>query len=797
VSLAPAGPASTRMAPLQLFAEASSHAAQKILVAAKRAKVTLQIAGPSRGTTASGFAVPELVCGDQKPIRHTNAILRHVAQISDCGLMGSSFAEEGMIDSWMDWGFLEVEHTMKIPNSPVSQFCEVLEAHLKCRTFLVGQRLTLADVALAVPLDGALAPGIADIRKTYPATVRWLFTCKHQLEIGAGAAAPKQAAAAAAPKKEAPAPKKEAPAKAAPAPKAEAAKAEVKAAPKAEAPKEEAAAAGEGGGKNAEKKAKKDAEKAAKEAEKKARLAETAAAAANKHRGPDVKHADYDKETFGNMMIQSGCKPGRTWTAVTTLTKASKDQNVWIRGRLNNSRKQGGKLCFLTIRQDLGTVQAVVVGAEIAGFAGALPDESVIDVYGKVECPEKPIASCTQSEVELQIERVFCIGRSQPLPLQLADCSRSAVDFEKDPTLVQIGQDARLNHRIIDLRTLANQAIFRIQSHVCFLFREFLSEKGFTEIHTPKMISAASEGAGAEVFKLKYFDGDAYLAQSPQLYKQAALMADMKRIFEIGPVFRSENSFTHRHMTEFTGLDMEMCFNEHYHEVLEMLDGLFNHIFTGLNARCQPEIEAVRKQYPFEDLKWKYPCTKFHYRDAVALLRKEGPAFLLEDLKNVKKDDMEEYNKKLIQDHLDSIPGHADDEDISTKDEKLLGRVVSKTHGEEFYMIDKFPTVLRPFYTMPDPDDPKWANAYDLFVRGEEITSGAQRIHEPELLLKRAATIPVDLSPIQWYVDAFKYGAYPHAGGGIGMERVVMLFLKLDNIRKTSMFPRDPKRLTP
>jgi aspartyl-tRNA synthetase len=782
------------MAPMQLFAEAATVAAQKILVTAKRAGVVLQIAGSAKGTTASGFPVPELICGDQKPIRHTNAILRHVAQIADCGLMGSSFAEEGMIDSWMDWGFLEVEHTMKIPDAPVAPFCEVLEAHLKTRTFLVGQRLTLADVALAVPLNGHLDARTAELKKVYPATIRWLCTCKHQLDLGnavkAAAAPAKQAAAPAKEAKQAP---KAAPA---PAPKAEA-KASPKAAPK-EAPKAAAAdeAPAEGGGKNAEKKAKKDAEKKAKEEEKVRKLAEQKAASDAKHKGPDVANMDYENNDFGNMMMQSQRRTDRQWLSVKVLKPDLKDQTVWIRARVHNSRKQGGKLCFLTLRNDLCTVQAVVMGAEMAGYAGNLPDESVVDIFGTIECPEKPITSCSQSLVEVQVKKLFCIGRSTALPLQLADCSRSEAEFAKDPSLVRPGQDARLDNRIIDLRTVANQGIFRIQSTVCHLFREYLGTQGFTEIHTPKMIATASEG-GADVFKLDYFDGYAYLAQSPQLYKQAALMSDLPKVFEIGPVFRSEKSFTHRHMTEFTGLDMEMCFKEHYHEVLETLDALFNHIFKGLNEKCSDEIEAVRAQFPFEDLKWKYPCTKFHYRDAVALLKEHGPAYLAEDLANVAKDDLEAYNKKLIQDHLASVLVHEEDEDISTKDEKLLGMIIHNTHGEDFYMIDKFPSALRPFYTMRDSEDDKWANAYDIFLRGEEITSGAQRIHLPEMLGKNAAEIGVDLSPIQWYVDAFKYGAFPHAGGGIGMERVVMLFLKLDNIRKSSMFPRDPKRLTP
>merc|ERR1719230_2352171 len=162
--------------------------------------------------------------------------------------------------------------------------------------------------------------------------------------------------------------------------------------------------------------------------------------------------------------------------------------------------------------------------------------------------------------------------------------------------MIRVGQDVRLDNRVIDLRTVANQAIFRIQSGVCTLFREFLLQNSFQEIHTPKLIGGASEG-GADVFRVDYFEGNAFLAQSPQLYKQMVLMADMDRVFEVGPIFRSEKSFTHRHMTEFMGLDMEMTFKDHYHEVLEVLDGMFNHIFTGLTKSFKDEIEAVRKQY--------------------------------------------------------------------------------------------------------------------------------------------------------------------------------------------------------
>lgn len=297
------------------------------------------------------------------------------------------------------------------------------------------------------------------------------------------------------------------------------------------------------------------------------------------------------------------------------------------------------------------------------------------------------------------------------------------------------------------------------------------------------------------MFCVEYFGGNAYMAQSPQLYKQMALMADLERVFEVGPVFRSENSMTHRHMTEFTGLDLEMTFKEHYSEVLDVLDRTFNAVFDGLNEKFASELETVRKQHPFQNLRYKYPCLRFTYPEAMALLRAEGPA-LLRALREATTDEAEKA--KLAQREAD-VAKHDDLEDIGTEDEKLLGEVVANKYQQDFYVIDKFPAHVRPFYTMPDPTNPDLSNSYDIFIRGEEVTSGAQRIHDPQQLLAQAASMdpPVDLTPIAAYVDSFKYGAFPHAGGGIGLERVVMLFCGLANIRKTSLFPRDPKRLSP
>lgn len=325
--------------------------------------------------------------------------------------------------------------------------------------------------------------------------------------------------------------------------------------------------------------------------------------------------------------------------------------------------------------------------------------------------------------------------------------------------------DTRLDHRVIDLRTVANQAIFRIQSGVCNLFREFLAKDGFVEIHTPKIISAASEG-GANVFRVSYFKNDAFLAQSPQLYKQMMICSDFEKVFEIAPVFRAENSFTHRHMTEFVGMDLEMAFREHYHEVLDLFDKLFVSIFKGLKEQFAKEVATVKSQYPFDDFLFLEPTLRLNYADAIKMLREAGVEL-------------------------------GDYDDLNTENERILGKLVRDKYKTDFYMLDKFPLAVRPFYTMPDPHNPKYSNSYDFFIRGEEILSGAQRIHDPDLLAEKAKEHGVELKTIQAYLDSFKYGVPPHAGGGIGLERVVMLYLNLKNIRRTSLFPRDPRRLEP
>ncbi|XP_012255412.2 aspartate--tRNA ligase, cytoplasmic [Athalia rosae] len=514
--------------------------------------------------------------------------------------------------------------------------------------------------------------------------------------------------------------------------------------------------------KNALKKRQKDAKKAAVKAERQSQLQFVQQA----YDDEDISAGKYGQ--FG--IIRSEEKhEDRVFIHIKELNLNLVDQTIWLRGRLHTSRAKG-KQCFLILREQSYTVQGLVavndeISKQMVKFASNITKESIVDVEAIVKKVTK-IESCTQKDVELHIKQIFTVSPAKAqLPLQIEDASRSVKVEESEGPNIKVNQDTRLDNRILDLRTPANQAIFRVEAGVCKLFRDILTQKGFVEIHTPKIISAASEG-GANVFTVSYFKGSAYLAQSPQLYKQMAIAADFDKVFTVGAVFRAEDSNTHRHLTEFVGLDLEMAFKYHYHEVLNTIGETFTELFKGLRDQYAAEIATVNEQFPVEPFTFLDPPLRLEFPQAISLLAEAGVKIGPED-------------------------------DLSTPDEKLLGKIVKAKYDTDFYILDKYPLAVRPFYTMPDPNNPRASNSYDMFMRGEEIISGAQRIHDPDFLTERAKIHNIDIEKIKAYIDAFRFGCPPHAGGGIGMERVVMLYLGLDNIRKTSMFPRDPKRLSP
>ncbi|KAI1001031.1 Aspartate--tRNA ligase, cytoplasmic [Podosphaera aphanis] len=330
-------------------------------------------------------------------------------------------------------------------------------------------------------------------------------------------------------------------------------------------------------------------------------------------------------------------------------------------------------------------------------------------------------------------------------------------------------QRVRLNNRVLDLRTGPSQAIFRIQSGINNLFRSYLDTNGFIEVHTPKLQGAATE-SGALLFELNYFARPAFLAQSPQFSKQMCIIADFERVYEIGPVFRAEDSNTPRHLTEYISLDLEMTIEEHYHEALTIIDEMFKSIWQGIYDRYQTEIDLISQFFPHDKIQWLEQTPHLSFSEGIELLKEDG---WVDDEGNTPS----EY------------------EDLSTQAEARLGRIIKDKYKTDYYIVDKFPASARPFYTMPDPSDERITNSFDIFLRGQEILSGGQRIHDAKFLEKQMKMFGVRPESVLEYFEGFCLGAPPHAGCGIGLERLTYLFLNLGNIRLASLFPRDPKSL--
>ncbi|KDQ49183.1 hypothetical protein JAAARDRAFT_43060 [Jaapia argillacea MUCL 33604] len=463
-----------------------------------------------------------------------------------------------------------------------------------------------------------------------------------------------------------------------------------------------------------------------------------------------------------------------------SIESMKEGEDVCFRARIHHARAiKGNKIVFFVFRSQIHTVQGVLVAEDgevsenMVQWAQDLSRESIVFVEGVTQTPKvgghNEVKSTSVHTLEVKIKKMYSIAEpSSHLPFQVDDAARSADSYDKeDSQFSRVGERTRLNHRILDLRTPTAQAIFRIQSAVVTLFREYLVSKDFTEIHTSKFQEGATE-SGASVFKVDYFRRNAFLAQSPQLMKQMCIAADMERVFEVGPVFRAENSNTHRHLTEFTGLDLEMAFEADYHEVVDIIDQMFLHIFKTLYRDYREEIDTIKKQFPHEDLVIPDKTLRLKFADGIKLLRESGWR--------------EEDGSEL-----------AEDDDLSTRAEQRLGQLVKEKYHTDYYILDKFPSAVRPFYTMLDPENPNVSNSYDFFIRGEEILSGGQRIHNAQELERRMQDSKIDPNTMKDYLDGFRWGCPPHGGGGIGLERVVMLLLKLGNIRWATLFPRDPR----
>lgn len=509
-----------------------------------------------------------------------------------------------------------------------------------------------------------------------------------------------------------------------------------------------------------------------------------------------------------------------TWVSLDKIDESLVGKEILSRVRLQRSRIKG-KGGFVVLRDGLYTAQGCLfveegkVSAQMIQFTSSLSHESIVDIVSEVTKAQKPVESCSVKDYELQIRKIYLVQDCvKVLPFQIEDANRKAdksaeEENEQEVVVVEevvenketkelskedkkkaqkaakekekkekaekaekndkvniiVKSNIRFDNRVLDLRVLATQAMMKLQSGVGKLYRDYLFNLDFVEIHTPKLIQGASEG-GTNVFKLKYFDKEGCLAQSPQLYKQMAIIGGLEKVFEIAPVFRAENSNTGRHLCEFTMLDMEMSFKNHYFEVIDVIHGLFVHIFDGLKNNYKHELNVVANQYPFEILEYTKEVVKLTFHEGVALLKEKG---IEQDV----------------------------NEDLDTINERKLGEIIREKYKTDFYFLYRYPKSARPFYTMRYSKDENFTNSYDAFIRGEEVLSGAQRIHDYEQLYKNVVDAKINPETLKDYLNAFKLGAPPHGGCGIGLERIVKLFTGFGNVKRCCMFPRDPKRLAP
>ncbi|KAI5185207.1 aspartyl-tRNA synthetase [Nematocida homosporus] len=444
---------------------------------------------------------------------------------------------------------------------------------------------------------------------------------------------------------------------------------------------------------------------------------------------------------------------------------------VSIYGFISSIRLVGKNKVFMVLREGGETVQAVYSGSGVEGLGlelrSKLTAESYVGIRGKLVETKQEILSCTVKRREIQVEDVEIVSLAAELPYQLKDLSWTAQERVETPQLPVVGLSKRLDLRSLDLRSVESRSIFLIYSGVLQAFRSALVERNYLEIKTPKLLGGASEG-GADVFVVDYFKEKASLAQSPQLYKQLAVIGGLERVFEIGPCFRAENSNTGRHLTEFTGVDLERELKgESYINVVGEIYDVLKTVIRSVGSKYEAELKAITEITGRSN-------TTIVTDAPVILTFKEGIDILREIGRSG--------------DYLT---------DIGTEDERLLGEQVKLRYQTDLFVLVNYPASARPFYTALLPEDSNYTQSYDFIFKGEEILSGAVRIHEHEVLLQRVRAKGIAEESVRPYTDSFIYGVPPHAGCGIGLERVVKLLTETGDIHKCSMFPRDPSRLHP
>lgn len=417
-------------------------------------------------------------------------------------------------------------------------------------------------------------------------------------------------------------------------------------------------------------------------------------------------------------------------------------EKIKVCGWVNTIRSHG-KIVFLDLRDRSGILQIVCP----ANLAKEIREEYFLEIEGKIDKRPKEMINpnLETGEIELKAEKIKILAKSAPLPFDLKELKLSLTTL--------------LDWRPLTLRNQKIKAIFKIQEEVIDSFRRTMKNLGFTEFQAPTIVASATEG-GAELFKINYYNFDAYLAQSPQLYKQI-LVSAFERVFTVCKAFRAEPSLTTRHLSEYISLDCEMALLNSWQELLETCQIVIENIFSDLKRNCQRELKIWKANLP--KIKKKIPALKL--REAQEIIFKRTG---------------EDKRKEP---------------DLSPEDEKEICNFAKEKYDSELIFITHFPTEKRPFYTFPDPEDQKYTLSFDLLFRGLEIVTGGKRINEYEKLVKNIKKFGLKVKDFEYYLQAFKYGMPPEGGFALGGERIVKQILGLENIKEASLFPRDMERI--
>ena len=440
----------------------------------------------------------------------------------------------------------------------------------------------------------------------------------------------------------------------------------------------------------------------------------------------------------------TGVRQKETLEISELLLNAEAGQKVNVNGAVHTIRDMG-TVAFVILRKREGLLQCVYEEGIAEFELNGIKEAATVEIEGTLEKNEK-----APNGIEIRMEKLRILSEpaDERMPLAISKWK------------LKTSLEAKLNYRAISLRNVRERAKFRIQEGLIRAFRDFLYSQGFTEIHTPKIGAKGAEG-GANIFKLDYFHRPAVLAQSPQFYKQM-MVGVFDRVFETAPVFRAEKHNTKRHLNEYTSLDFEMGYIDGFEDIMAMETGYLQYAMKLLAKEYADEIKLLGVTLPEVG---QIPAVKFgEIKEAVS----------------------EKYGHKMRNPF-----------DLEPEEELLIGQYAKEEWGSDFVFVTHYPSKKRPFYAMDDPEDTRYTLSFDLLFRGMEVTTGGQRIHDHRMLTEKIEARGMTEEGMEDYLAAFKHGMPPHGGLGIGLERLTMKLAGEDNVRETTLFPRDLSRLEP